>query len=207
MKDLLFKINETLRRDKMYYSFILLFFFAGIVLGVFVVKYMNEGDKKDLLTYFDAFISTSKEEDINYINLLLNVTAKILLFIIPIIILGLTFFGIPFILMIDLIKGFNLGYTFAFLVNAYNGSGFLLATGAVLPQNFFYIPAIIVVSGIAMKISSFKFTNRFLKGKGKSYSSKGIQKKLFYILLFMAIGILIEVYLSSNIIKLIVKVI
>lgn len=207
MKSLLFKINETLRRDKMYYSFILLFFFVGIVLGVFVIKYMNGGDKKDLLTYFDAFISASKEEDINYINLLLNVTVKILLFMIPIIILGLTFFGIPFILMIDLIKGFNLGYTFAFLVNAYSGNGFLLAVGAVLPQNFFYIPAIFGLSVLAMQISNFKFKKRFLKGKGNTYSLKGIQRKLLYILLFMVMGILIEVYLSPSIIKLIVKAI
>lgn len=205
MKNLFFKINESLRENKMYYSLILLFFFVGIVLGVCTIKYMNDGDKKDLLNYFDAFIRTSGDTSVNYFELIINVTVKVLIIIVPIVILGFTFFGVPFILIIDLIKGFTLGYTFAFLVNAFGGNGFLMAICVVIPQNLFYIPAIIGISTISIKISSLKFKRKFLKSNNHIYSIGGLSRKIMYIFLVLAIGILIEVYVSPSIIKLVIE--
>lgn len=205
MNGLLRKINEAFTRNKLYYLFILLFFCVGIVLGVYTIKYMNEGDKIDLSNYFTSYINSLLKNNTNYGGLFFSVLKKNLLLIIPIFLMSFLFFGAPIILILDLIKGFSIGYTFSFLITTYSNSGIGVAFVSIVPQNLIYIPAFIILSIISLSFSIEHFKSRFLK---KSWNVRFNPKSdiIFLLLLFILFGLgaVIETYISPNLIRFVV---
>ena len=131
------KLNNSYRENRIYYFMVLIFFCVGIALGAFMVKYMNVNDSTDLSNYFSSFTESILVSQVENTKLFFNILIKISITVVIIIILGFTVFGIPFILLIDLIKGFTLGYTFTFLLTTFNGKGIWLAIVSILPQNIF----------------------------------------------------------------------
>ena len=121
------KLNNSYRENRIYYFMVLIFFCVGIALGAFMVKYMNINDSTDLSNYFSSFTESILVSQVESSKLFFNILIKISITVVIIIILGFTVFGIPFILLIDLIKGFTLGYTFTFLLTTFNGKGIWLA--------------------------------------------------------------------------------
>mgnify|MGYP001775992083 FL=1 len=144
------KLNNSYRENRIYYFMVLIFFCVGIALGAFMVKYMNVNDSTDLSNYFSSFTESILVSQVENTKLFFNILIKISITVVIIIILGFTVFGIPFILLIDLIKGFTLGYTFTFLLTTFNGKGIWLAIVSILPQNIFYIPSFIALSIISI---------------------------------------------------------
>ena len=200
------KMNIGFSSRKGYFFIVLIMFCLGLSFGLYTVKYMGLADKNDLLNYFSSFTNSIENESINYGNLLFEVIKKNIILIAPIIVLGLTFFGDPIILIIDLLKGFTLGYTFSFVATTFNGKGIGLAIAALIPQNLIYIPCIIVLSIISMGMSTEKFKGRFFKNsKNKTTVSNGILYKFVLIIVLFTLGMLIETYISPNLIKFVAK--
>ena len=200
------RFNATIRDSKGYFFIVLIMFCLGISFGLYTVKYMGLADKNDLLNYFSSFTNSIENESINYGNLLFEGIKKNIILIVPIIVLGLTFFGDPIILIIDLLKGFTLGYTFSFVATTFNGKGIGLAIAALIPQNLIYIPCIIALSIISMGMSTEKFKGRFFKNsKNKTTVSNGILYKFVLIIVLFTLGMLIETYISPNLIKFVAK--
>jgi stage II sporulation protein M len=167
---------------------------------------MGASDKKDLANYFSSFTNSIGSQPINYGNLLYEVIKKNVLIIVPIFILGLTFFGAPIILILDLLKGFTLGYTFSFMITTFDGKGIGLALASVIPQNLIYIPCFIALSVISLSMSTERFKGKFFKHmKNKDPFLDGVLNKLIVILVMFAIGILIETYISPSLIRFVAK--
>ena len=115
-------------------------------------------------------------------------------------------FGIPFILLIDLIKGFTLGYTFTFLLTTFNGKGIWLAIVSILPQNIFYIPSFIALSIIAIEFSATKLRYKFFnKGTINTIVKKELIFKIGVLVCTFIIGVFIESYICPNLMKFIVS--
>ena len=206
MKKFMQKINETLRENKLCYLFVLLVFCIGIVIGIYMVKYMNDVDKKDLAGYFTTFVNGVGERSVDYGTLLIDVVKKNMLLIIPMIIFSVTYFGAPIILFLDLVKGFTLGYTFAFLMTTFEGKGIGLALTSILPQNLIYIPGFIILSVLTLTLSMNKFRERFSKRPmHSSFSVKTIGNTVLVLVSLLVLGIVVETYLSPNIIKFVVS--
>ena len=202
MNYLLARLNDTFRDKKAYFFIVLIMFCLGISFGLYTVKYMGASDKNDLTNYFFSFTNSIETQPINYGNLLFEVIKKNILIIVPIFALGLTFFGAPIILILDLLKGFTLGYTFSFMVTTFEGKGIGLALVSVIPQNLVYIPCFIALSVISLSMSTERFKGKFFKyGKSKDTFNDGVLDKLFIIIILFVTGILIETYISPSLIK------
>ncbi len=196
------KMNIGFSSRKGYFFIVLIMFCLGLSFGLYTVKYMGPADKNDLINYFTSFAKSLENDQINYGSLLFEVMKKNVIIILPIFLFGLTFFGGPVILIIDLLKGFILGYTFSFIATAFDGKGFGLALVSVIPQNLIYIPCIIGLSIIGLSISTESFKRRFFKkNKGNSLLSDGILKKLVIIMTMFIAGIIVETYISPSLIK------
>lgn len=198
------KLETTFRDKKGYFFIVLIMFCLGISFGLYAVKYMGEADKNDLISYFNSFADSIKNKPVNYTQLLVTTIKKNLIFIIPMVILSITFIGFPFILIIDLIKGFTLGYTFSFIVYAGSNKGLLLGVVAILPQYIFYIPCFIALSVMCLKLSADRFKIRFFNiGKKSDIIPAELLNRAAIIIMLFSMGILVETYVTPAIIKMV----
>lgn len=206
MKLLAKKIGDTFEEQKFYYLIVLLFFCVGVVIGVYAIKYMGITDRQDLTGYYSNFIEGIQSSNISYGNLFFEVFKKNIILIVPIILLGFTFFGSPIILIINLLKGFSIGYTFTFLLTMFEGNGLMLAIGSLVPQNIIYIPCIVATSIIALSLSTIKFKEKFIKKMPikNLLLNKGGTNILLIILCIFIIGMIIETCVSPALVKLII---
>ena len=200
------KLNNSYRENRIYYFMVLIFFCVGIALGAFMVKYMNINDSTDLSNYFSSFTESILVSQVESTKLFFNILIKISITVVIIIILGFTVFGIPFILLIDLIKGFTLGYTFTFLLTTFNGKGIWLAIVSILPQNIFYIPSFISLSIISIEFSATKLRYKFFnKGTINTIVKKELIFKIGVLVCIFITGVFIESYICPNLMKFIVS--
>ena len=93
-----------------------------------------------------------------------------------------------------------------FLLTMFNGDGLMLAVSSLVPQNIIYILCIVAISIIALSLSTLKFKEKFIKKMPikNLLLNKGGTNILLIILCIFIIGMIIEAYLSPNLIKLVV---
>ena len=198
------KLNLSKKENKFFYFMVFIFFCVGIALGTYIVKYMRASDASDLTSYFSTFAQSIVKEPVNNKALLLNVLKKNLILLTVLITISFTVFGTPIILLLDLIKGFTLGYTFSFLISTFEGKGLWLALVATIPQNIIYIPCFIALSIVGIEFSSTKLKDKFFnKGKVNTIVERELIFKIVFACIFI-IGTFIEAYLCPNIIKFVV---
>ena len=199
------KMNSNFKENKIFYLLVLTFFFVGILLGAYTIKYMDGVDGKDLSDYFTGFVKSITDQEIKTHELLLSIIKNNILTVVLIIALGFTIFGAPLILIIDLIKGFTLGYTFSFLLTTFEGKGIWIALVSTVPQNLLYIPFFVGISIISLELSSAKIKQKFFGGArfNKNMYSELFMKLSFFFILFI-VGVLIECYISPGLIRLVV---
>ncbi|WP_368487817.1 stage II sporulation protein M [Clostridium sp. BJN0013] len=199
-------INRHIKNNFWLYIISLLCFFTGIVIGIYSVRYMGGFEKSDLLSYLKNFTSTVNSGNVNYKSIFLETLKNNIPIILVVWFLGLTMIGIPVILIIDIIKGFTIGFTMSFVISSMGIKGMWFSILGVLPQNIIYIPCIIFSSVLAMEFSLMLFKDRarvLLKShilvRFTSYSMS-----FLLVCIIMFIGFFMESYLTPNMIKLIV---
>ena len=203
--EIISKLNLNKKENKFYYLMVFIFFCVGIALGTYIVKYMSARDATDLTSYFSTFTESIAKEAVNNKVLLFNILKKNLMLITIIIALSFTVFGTPIILLLDLVKGFTLGYTFSFLISTFDGKGLWLALASTIPQNIIYIPCFIALSIVGIEFSSTKLKDKFFnKGKVNTIVERELILKIGVLACVFIIGTLIEAYLGPNIIKFVV---
>lgn len=199
------KMNSNFKENKIFYLLVLTFFFVGILLGAYTIKYMDGVDGKDLSDYFTGFVKSITNQEIKTHELLLSIIKNNILTVVLIIALGFTILGAPLILIIDLVKGFTLGYTFSFLLTTFEGKGIWIALVSTVPQNLLYIPFFVGISIISLELSSAKIKQKFFGGArfNKNMYSELFMKLSFFFILFI-VGVIIECYISPGLIRLVV---
>lgn len=199
-------LNKHVQNNFWLYIISLLCICTGIVLGMYSVRYMGSFDKTDLLSYIKNFNTAINSGNISYKSIFLETLKSNVPILLAMWFLGLTMIGIPIILIIDIIKGFTIGFTISFMVNGMGMKGMIFSLLGVLPQNIIYIPCFILASVIAMD-----FSMAILKDKSNRQWTSNIwvmvtsySLSFLLVAVVMFIGFFMETYVSPNIVKLVI---
>ncbi|WP_163194716.1 stage II sporulation protein M [Clostridium thermarum] len=180
----------------------LLCLFTGIVLGIYTVRYMDDLQRQDLISYFLDFNKNISTMEVKNTAVMIESLKNNLPILFVLWVAGLTIIGIPIILIVDIVKGFFFGFatTFTFYSMGYKGTWFVLL--GVLPQNIIYIPCLIIASVLAMRLSFSKLKDRVNKqiNYNKNYFLD-YSVTFFIILLVMILGFLYEAYVTPRAIQ------
>jgi stage II sporulation protein M len=199
-------LNKHVQENFWLYVVSIFCIFTGIVIGIYTVKYMGAYDKTELLGYFSNFGENVREGNFKYNTIFMDVLKNNGILIIAIWFLGLTMIGIPAILILDIVKGFTIGFSISFIINGLGTQGIAVVLLGIMPQNIIYIPCLLVFSVIAMEFSLGLIRDKFNKQRINSIWIKITSYSVVFILVsvFMAIGFIFETYLTPNLVKLII---
>jgi len=199
-------VNKHVESNFWLYVVSLLCICTGIVMGIYSVRYMGGFEKSDLLSYLKNFSTTINSSSINYKSILLETIKSNISMLLVVWFLGLTMIGIPVILIIDIIKGFTIGFSISFIINSMGIKGMWFSLLGVLPQNIIYIPCIIFASVLAME-----FSLMILKDKANKQWASNIWVRItsysfsfMLVVILMFAGFFMEAYVTPNMIKFIV---
>lgn len=194
-------------QNNFWFYFVSLFCICtGVIIGIYSVRYMGSFEKSDLISYLNNFSSALSSQSIDYRSIFLQTLKNNLPLIFAIWFLGLTMVGLPVILILDMFKGFTLGFSMSFIISQLGAKGIWISIAGILPQNLIYIPAIIISSVIAME-----FSTAILKDKSQRKWASNIWLRItsysFTFLItasFMFLGFFLESYLTSNVVKILI---
>ncbi len=183
------------------YIIMMLFFVAGIFLGVFFINRMDNTQKTEIQQYLGEFIQDLKAvQTVNQGEVLTASIYDKLWLTIGIWFFGTTIIGIPIVLGLVIYRGFCLGYTIAVSIS-YMGftKGFLFMLMTLVLQNIIFIPAL-----IGLAVSGFKFYQSIVKDRRKeNIKISFVRHTIFSSIMLgvMIVSSLIEVFVSTNLLK------
>ncbi|EGT3615717.1 stage II sporulation protein M [Clostridium perfringens] len=205
MRMFLSGLMESLKENKITFLWVLLFFLVGIVLGSYTVYYMSDFNRIEITNYFSNFLGFLNENSVAYTSILVDSIKSVLPMVAIIILLGYTAVGIPVILMMDLAKGYVIGFTFSLIVSMLGSKGLMIVLFGLMLQNLIFIPIIMLISVLAIRHSMTKLKMGVSRDRIKLDISKAYLNFQGLLSLFIISGILIETYISPNLIRLVIS--
>ena len=199
--NLLEMIKEHVKNNKKEYIIVALLFVIGIFLGVLFINHVQEGQKTEITEYFNTFTEKMKSmEEINSMALLKNSMGQNIILAIVLWFFGTTVIGIPVVFGIVLYRGFCLGYTVAVCVMIMGmPQGLWFALILLLLQNILFIPAM-----LALAVSGFKLYKSIIKDRNKENIKIEVVRHTifsFLMLLILILASVVEIFLSTNMLK------
>ncbi len=198
-------IKEHIMINKKEYMIISLLFIIGILLGVLFMNHIQEEQKTEITTYFNEFMEKIKTvENLDYIELLKSSVGQNIILAIILWFFGTTVIGIPVVFGMVLYRGFCLGYTISICVTVMGlPQGILMVLILLLLQNILFIPAM-----LALAVSGFKLYKSILKDRNKENIKIEVARHTvfsFLMLLILMLSSVVEVFLSTNMLKNLIK--
>lgn len=198
-------LMESLKENKITFLWVLLFFLVGIVLGSYTVYYMSDFNRVEITTYFNNFLEFLGGNSVAYTSILVDSIKSILPMVVIIVLLGYTAVGTPIILMMDLAKGYVIGFTFSLIVSMLGSKGVMLVLSGLMLQNLIFIPIIMLISVLAIRHSVTKLKMGVSRDRVKLDISRAYLNFQGLLSLIIISGILIETYISPNLIRLVIS--
>lgn len=198
-------IKQHLIANRKEYIIVALFFIIGIFLGVLFVNNVQEAQRVEIGTYLNNFIEKLKSiEDLDRGELLKNSIWQNILLAVIIWFFGTTVIGIPVVFGIILYRGFCLGYTISCCILIMGlAKGLSFALSSILLQSILFIPAI-----LALGVSGFKLYKSIIKDNRKENIKIEIIRHTmfsFVMVLILIVASFVEIFISTNILKGIIK--
>lgn len=198
-------IKEHVMNNKKEYVIVSLLFMVGIFLGVFFVNNIEDAQRLEITTYFNSFLEKLRNtESLDYMKLLNGSIGQNILLAIVLWFFGTTVIGIPVVFGIVLYRGFCLGYTIAVCITIMGlPQGVLFVLILLFLQNILFIPAI-----LALAVSGFKLYKSIIKDRNKENIKIEVIRHTifsFIMLLILVVSSIIEILLSTNMAKGLIK--
>lgn len=198
-------IKEHVLNNKKEYVIVSILFVIGIFLGVFFINNVGQEPKTLITEYLNQFIGKLKStEDLNLIELLKTSIGQNIMLAISLWFFGTTIIGIPVVFGIVAYRGFCLGYTIAACISIMGISkGIIFVLMLLLLQNLLVIPAI-----LALAVSGIKLYKSIMKDKTKeNVKIEMLRHTVFSLimLLVLIVSSVIEIFISTNILKMFIK--
>ena len=209
MKEKGLKIKETIKQhvlnNKKEYIIVTLLFVIGIFLGVFFVNNLGDAQTIEVQEYLNNFIEKMKQtENLDSMSLLRTSIFQNVIFAIILWFFGTTVIGIPVVFGLIIYRGFCFGYTISVCVTIMGMSkGLIFVLINLLLPSLLLIPAVI---GIA--VSGFKLYKSIVKDNRKENIKLEIVRHTVFSLVMIVVIIvssLIEIFISTNILKMVIK--
>ena len=209
MKEKGLKIKETIKghilNNKKEYIIVTLLFIIGIFLGVFFVNNLGETQKAEVQEYLNNFVEQMKQtENLDSMSLLKTSITQNIIFASLICFFGTTVIGIPVVFGLVIYRGFCFGYTISVCVTIMGiAKGLIFVLINLLLPSLLLIPAIL---GIA--VSGFKLYKSIVKDNRKENIKLEIVRHTAFslvMLVVMLVASLVEIFISTNILKAVIK--
>ena len=198
-------IKEHISNNKKEYFIVSLIFVIGIFLGVLFVNQIQEAPKQEITDYLNNFLEKLKGiPSLDYMELLRNSIWQNVSLAVVLWFFGTTVIGIPVVFGVVLYRGFCLGYTISACISMMGLSkGVLFIYLLLFLQNIVFIPAI-----LGLAVSGFKLYKSIVKDRKKENVKVEIVRHTifsFIMLLLLMLSSVIEILVSTNILKSLIK--
>lgn len=199
------KVREHFNKCTGTYLIIIVFLILGIAVGSIMSKVLEEQQIKNLVSFLNSYFKVLNETDIKSIILLKQSILNNLKTVFLLWLFGIIIIGVPLTFCIISLRGFVIGFTVSFLFKEFGLNGILFSLLAILPQNIFIIPGLIIISVI-----SFSFSTNFLKRR-RQYRYSTYQNIINYsitILLvttLLIVGSIVEAYVTPVFMKMVLS--
>ena len=189
---------QELKKNK--YKYIII---VGLLSGIILSNILSYNDQKEISSLINEYFTNLKSDNqINYLNNLLNSLLINFSYLITIFILSMSIIGIilnPFILFI---KSFIVGFSVGIMISIYSFNGILLGIFSVFPHQIINLFVYLIITYFGIKLSLDLFKLLFLK---KQFNFSIILKKYLIVLgissILLIISSLYEAFLSDFILK------
>ena len=198
-------IKEHILNNKKEYIIVSILFVIGIFLGVFFINNVSQEPRTQITEYLNQFIEQLRNtENLNTAQLLKTSIGQNIMLAISLWFFGTTIIGIPVVFGIVAYRGFCLGYTIAACISIMGiQKGILFVLILLLLQNLLVIPAI-----LALAVSGIKLYQSITKDKRKENVKLEMVRHTVFSLIMLIVLIIssvIEIFVSTNILKLCIK--
>lgn len=195
-------VNSNLKE----YAIAFIIFVIGIIIGMALLQNLTEGQKSEVSGYISNTITSLKEQtEIDTLTLLKNSILNNIILTAIMWFVGSTIIGLPIVYGIVGFKGFSLGYTISAIIAILGtGNGMLFSITTMLLQNIIFIPCILALSVSATKLCKSIFKDR----RKENIKFAIIRHTVFsgFICILLVMSSFIEVYISTALFNLIIKV-
>jgi stage II sporulation protein M len=164
------RMRSDLKEHLSLYVFVSVLLVMGVVFGALMVNALSTDQRLELGRHLSSFVQMVDQGT----ELGGKTSFKLAFFmhlkwVLLIWMLGLSIVGLPFIFLLDFLKGVLVGFSVGVLVGEMSWKGMLFSLVSVAPQNLIIIPAIMICSVSAISFSLYLIKNRFLQKKGTLY--------------------------------------
>ncbi len=205
MKKYLDKFKGLIKLNKKTLLFFTILLIIGILSGSIFMAILNDTDKQLINEYFNNFISNIENNNLNYFEAIKNGLFNNLLYILIIWILGISVIGIPIVILMFFVKSFTLGFSISSIIFNYKFKGCLLSFINIFPHQILNFLVYIILTTYSIFLS-LRIINSIIKKKTIDF--RMIMNKYIKVLIFsvivIVISIIIEVFLTPILIKLII---